>query len=207
MEAAGPRSRPDPKSVLVVKETVSEHHQIDEAPPRPTAAGRGGPAASDQATPAGSERPAGAGPTAAGPESILTCSGCGKKNRIRPSEQGVPHCGSCGAPLPWLVNATEATFEVEARAAVTVLVDLWAPWCGPCRVVGPILEELARDFAGRLKVVKVNVDENPGLAARFGAMSIPTLVVIRNGRVVDRIVGALPKSQLTIRLTPYLLRT
>ncbi|MCL6641175.1 MAG: thioredoxin [Candidatus Rokubacteria bacterium] len=137
---------------------------------------------------------------------MLVCAGCGAKNRIRPSERGVPHCGSCGKPLPWLVNATDATFDVEAKAAVTVLVDLWAPWCGPCRVVGPILEEFARDFAGRLKVVKVNVDENPALAARFGAMSIPTLVVIRNGRVVDRIVGALPKSQLTIRLTPYLLR-
>ncbi len=143
----------------------------------------------------------------AGLASILVCASCGKKNRIRPSPKGVPHCGSCGKPLPWLVSANEATFEVEATAAVTVLVDLWAPWCGPCRVVGPILEELARDFAGRLKVVKVNVDENPRLAARFGAMSIPTLVVIRNGRVLDRIVGALPKSQLTIRLTPYLLRT
>lgn len=207
MEAAGPPSRPDPRSVLFMKESVSERHQIDETPRPPTAPSRDGPAATGQASPAGPGRPAEAGAAPAGPESILTCSGCGKKNRIRPSEHGVPHCGSCGAPLPWLVNASEATFETEARAAVTVLVDLWAPWCGPCRVVGPILEELARDFAGRLKVVKVNVDENPGLAARFGAMSIPTLVVIRNGRVVDRIVGALPKSQLTIRLTPYLLRT
>lgn len=147
------------------------------------------------------------GPDTAGPESLLRCASCGKRNRIRPSERGAPHCGACGKPLPWLVSASDATFEVEARSSVAVLVDLWAPWCGPCRFVGPILEELSRDFAGRLKVVKVNVDENPALAQRFEAMSIPTLVVLRNGRVVDRIVGALPKQDLTIRLTPHLLRT
>jgi thioredoxin 2 len=144
---------------------------------------------------------------AAGPVSILTCANCGKANRIRPSERGVPHCGSCGKPLPWLVNATDQTFPAEARAAVTVVVDLWAPWCGPCRFVSPILEELARDFAGRLKVVKVNVDENQALAQQFDARSIPTLAVLKGGRVVDRIVGAMPKSELTVRLTPYLLRT
>ena len=105
-----------------------------------------------------------------------------------------------------MVNATDATFDVEAVAAPAVLVDLWAPWCGPCRFVSPILEELAKDFAGRLKVVKVNVDENPALAQRFDARSIPTLVVIQGGRVVDRVVGAMPKQQLTIRLTPFLLR-
>jgi thioredoxin len=87
-----------------------------------------------------------------------------------------------------------------------VVVDLWAPWCGPCRFVSPILEELSREYAGRLKVVKVNVDENPATAQRFEAFSIPTMVVIKDGRPVDRIVGALPKSQLTVRLTPWLLR-
>ena len=90
---------------------------------------------------------------------------------------------------------------------MAVLVDLWAPWCAPCRAIAPVLEQLAKEFAGRLKVVKVNVDENPATAQRFQAFSIPTLVVIKNGRVVDRIVGALPKSELTVRLTPYLLRT
>ncbi|HSL32089.1 MAG TPA: thioredoxin [Candidatus Limnocylindrales bacterium] len=143
---------------------------------------------------------------ARGPESILLCAGCRKRNRIRPSERGSPHCGSCGKPLPWLVTATDATFDVEARSSVAVLVDLWAPWCGPCRFVGPIVEELSREFAGRLKVVKVNVDENPMLTRRFEALSIPTLVVLRGGRVVDRIVGAMPKSDLTVRLTPHLLR-
>jgi len=146
-------------------------------------------------------------PAAAGPESILTCASCGKKNKIRPSPSGAPHCGSCGKPLPWLVEATDATFDLEAQAGPAVVVDLWAPWCGPCRYVSPILEELSRDYAGRLKVVKVNVDENPETAMRFQAFSIPTMVVIKNGRQVDRIVGAMPKSQLSIRLTPYLLRT
>jgi thioredoxin 2 len=141
-----------------------------------------------------------------GPVSVLTCAACGRKNRIRPSAKGAPHCGSCGKPLPWLVAASDATFDIEADAAVAVLVDLWAPWCGPCRFVGPIVEELSRDFAGRLKVVKVNVDDNPMLAARFDARSIPTLVVIKGDQVVDRIVGAMPKPDLTVRLTPHLLR-
>jgi len=144
--------------------------------------------------------------TGSKPISILLCASCGKKNRITPSERGAPHCGACGKPLPWLVSATDATFDVEAKSSVAVVVDLWAPWCGPCRFVSPILEELAREFAGRLKVVKVNVDENRQTQARFGAMSIPTLVVLRDDREVDRIVGALPKPQLTVQLTPHLLR-
>ena len=138
------------------------------------------------------------------PISILTCSNCRNRNRITPSPRGAPHCGTCGKPLPWLVNANEATFEVETRAAPTVVVDLWAPWCGPCRFVGPILEELSRELAGRLKIVKVNVDENQGLALRHDARSIPTMLVMRDGNVVDRIVGAMPKSDLVARLGPHL---
>ncbi|MBI3747500.1 MAG: thioredoxin [Chloroflexi bacterium] len=138
------------------------------------------------------------------PISILRCANCGAANRIAPSPRGAPHCGTCGKPLPWLVNATEATFDVEVRAAPTVVVDLWAPWCGPCRFVGPILEELARDWAGRLKVVKVNVDENQALALRYDARSIPTMLVMRDGQVVDRIVGALARPQLVARLEPKL---
>jgi thioredoxin 2 len=141
-----------------------------------------------------------------GPRSVLLCSSCGKRNTIRPNPKGVPHCGSCGKVLPWLVNATDATFDVEARTTSLVLVDLWAPWCGPCRFVGPILEELSRELAGRIKVVKVNVDDNPGLSRRFDATAIPTLVVLRDGRVVDRFQGAMPKGDLTVRLTPHLLR-
>ena len=154
-----------------------------------------------------STEPAAPKPAAEGPISTLVCADCGRKNRIRPSPRGAPHCGNCGKALPWLVSATDQTFDAEAQAAPAVLVDLWAPWCGPCRFVGPILEELSREYAGRIKVVKVNVDENPALAQRFQAYSIPTMVVLKNGRQVDRIVGALPKSQLSVRLTPHLLRT
>jgi len=81
-----------------------------------------------------------------------------------------------------------------------VLVDLWAPWCGPCRMVAPAVERLATELAGRLKVVKVNVDEAPGVAARFDAMSIPTLLVLYDGRTADRIVGALPANALGARV-------
>ena len=136
----------------------------------------------------------------------LRCPSCSARNRVGAIPSGVPRCGRCRELLPWLVSADTASFDGEAKASVPVVVDLWAPWCGPCRFVGPILEELTREYAGRLKVVKVNVDENPALAQRYEAMSIPTLVVLKGGRVVDRIVGALPKPQLTVRLTPYLLR-
>jgi thioredoxin 2 len=137
------------------------------------------------------------------PISILTCAHCGARNRIAPAERGAPHCGTCGKPLPWVVDATEATFEVETKAAPTVVVDLWAPWCGPCRFVSPILEELAREHAGRLKIVKVNVDENPGLSRRFDASSIPTMLVMRGEKLEDRIVGAAPKPALWARIAPF----
>lgn len=136
--------------------------------------------------------------------SILTCPNCGTKNSVAPSERGSPHCGKCGKPLAWLVDANSSTFDLETRAAPTVVVDLWAPWCGPCRIVGPMLEQLSRDYAGRLKVVKINVDDNQDLAVKFDAMSIPTMLVMRDGTVVDRIVGALPKPALEARITPHL---
>jgi thioredoxin 2 len=138
-----------------------------------------------------------------GPRSVLICPNCGARNVIRPSARGSPHCGTCGKPLPWVVEAADETFDLEANTTATVLVDLWAPWCGPCRFVSPILEELARDWSGRLKVIKVNVDENPRLQQRFGAMSIPTMIVMKGGREIDRIVGAAPKSALEGRIRPH----
>ena len=142
--------------------------------------------------------------TGAGPVSVLPCPNCRANNRIRPSARGAPHCGTCGKPLPWVVDATEATFAIETAASPTVIVDLWAPWCGPCRIVSPMLDAFAREHAGRVKVVKVNVDDNQGLAIRFDAMSIPTMVVLKDGQVVDRIVGAMPQPALWSRLQPHL---
>jgi thioredoxin 2 len=152
---------------------------------------------------AGGSSPAGATGPATGPRSLLTCPHCGARNTIRPNPRGSPHCGTCGKPLPWVVDATDATFDVEASTTATVLVDLWAAWCGPCRFVSPILEELARDWPGRLKVIKVDVDKNPRLQQRFGAMSIPTLIVMKGGREIDRIVGAAPKPALEARIRPH----
>lgn len=132
--------------------------------------------------------------------SIITCPSCGVKNRVGPVPRGTPRCSRCKSPLPWIVPASESSFAAETQASVPVLVDFWASWCGPCRMVEPVLEQLAGERAGSLKVVKVNVDENPQLASRFQAMSIPLLVVIRDGEEVDRVVGALPKPQLEARL-------
>jgi thioredoxin 2 len=162
------------------------------------------PQRTDGAPPQSSGPGSGSAVPRSGPVSILVCPSCGAKNTIRPAPRGSPHCGTCGKPLPWVVNATDATFGVEATTTATVLVDLWAPWCGPCRVVSPILEGLARDRAGRLKVVKVNVDENPALSQRFEAMSIPTMVVMKDGKEVDRIVGAYPQPELARRVTPHI---
>lgn len=100
---------------------------------------------------------------------------------------------------------TDATFEQEVlRSSLPVLVDFWAPWCGPCRMVEPILEKLAPELAGRLRVVKLNVDENPATAQRYGVQSIPTMLVVKNGQIADRWAGALPEAALLNRLTPFL---
>ena len=131
---------------------------------------------------------------------IIACPSCGTKNRAAPTPSGTLRCASCKAPLPWVVPADESSFEAETTASVPVLVDFWAPWCGPCRMVEPVLAQLAAERAGQLKVVKVNVDENPGLASRYRAMSIPLLVIMRDGQEADRVVGAVPKAQLEQRL-------
>jgi thioredoxin 2 len=136
--------------------------------------------------------------------SLIVCPHCGRKNRVGPSAEGTPRCGNCHNLLPWVVDADEQSFEDEVHASVPVVVDLWAEWCGPCRMVSPVLQELATEHAGHLKVVKVDVDANPKLAQRFDAMSIPLLVVMRDGEEVDRVVGALPRRQLEQRLSPVL---
>ncbi len=110
---------------------------------------------------------------------------------------GTPRCGNCHEPLPWIVDAGDDDFaEVAEQASVPALVDLWAPWCGPCRMVSPALEQLATEMAGKLKLVKVNVDEAPKLQQRFGVQAIPTLLLLRNGAVAARQTGAAPAGAL-----------
>ncbi|WP_066909889.1 thioredoxin [Millisia brevis] len=127
---------------------------------------------------------------------IVRCPSCGTRNRLPVSASGHPRCASCKAPLPWLVAAGDGDFSAAIDTSMPVLVDLWAPWCGPCRMIAPAVEKAATDYAGKLKAIKVNVDQAPQIASRYDAWSIPTLLMLRDGKVVSRQVGAVPQGQL-----------
>lgn len=149
---------------------------------------------------------------------IRTCSKCGTKNRVDESAAAINQaiCGKCGATLPEVSAAganghpqvvTDATFAadvVTASNSVPVLVDCWAPWCGPCRMIAPSLDELAAESGGRYKITKLNVDENPQTSAQFQIRSIPTLIIFKQGKVVDQIIGAVPKQTIAARLAAQL---
>jgi thioredoxin 2 len=138
---------------------------------------------------------------------IVECGVCGKKNRVPAAATGIPRCGNCHAPLPWLADAGDGDFaQVVDQAALPVLVDLWAPWCGPCQMVSPALEKLAREYAGGVKLVKVNVDDAPGVSARFAVQGLPTLLLMRGGTVVARQTGAAPEAALRSWLEQALAR-
>ena len=135
---------------------------------------------------------------------IISCLKCGAKNRM-PEERlnQKPLCGKCHEPLVIAqqqtkpVEVTDNTFAREVLAADTsVLVDCWAPWCAPCRKLSPIMEELAADYANGVKVAKLNVDENPVTASQYGIHSIPTMLLFKDGKLVQRLVGALPKEEI-----------
>ncbi|HXV92976.1 MAG TPA: thioredoxin [Pseudonocardia sp.] len=127
------------------------------------------------------------------PTGTVRCPHCGTTNRVPSAARGVPRCGSCHRPLPWITAAGDDDFgEVVERSTLPVLVDMWATWCGPCRMVSPALEQLAAERAGHLKLVKVDVDTAPRLSHRFGVQAVPTLMVLRDGRVIARQAGAAP---------------
>jgi len=143
---------------------------------------------------------------------IVKCRQCGTKNRIPENRMGEgPLCGKCKAPLSTgsvtdkPVDVTDASFRSEILDFPgPVLVDCWAPWCGPCRTVGPIIEQLAGQYAGRVRIAKLNVDENPQTAARYSIRSIPTMLLFKNGELVNNLVGALPKGDIESHLNSLL---
>lgn len=147
--------------------------------------------------------------------SLIRCASCGTTNRVPQAklERGlVPVCGHCKQPLAATAGSTpvivtDASFAADVeRSPLPVLVDAWAPWCGPCRAVAPSIDALAKELAGRVRVAKLNVDENPRTAARFDIRSIPTMLVMVQGREIHRIVGAQPKEAIRAQLEQALAR-
>ena len=141
---------------------------------------------------------------------VVDCRNCGAKNRVDEARLATSEarCGRCGERLSAShqdskpVTITDQTFEREVVQAKgrPVLVDCWAPWCGPCRMIGPILDQLAAESAGRYRIAKLNVDENPQTSARFKIASIPTMLIFKDGQLIDRLIGAQPKQVIAERL-------
>ena len=133
--------------------------------------------------------------------------GTGPRPPERQPAAGAPGASSQAGPggaAAHPLHTSDASFERDVlRSPLPVLVDFWAPWCGPCRMVEPSLEKLAGELSGRLRIVKLNVDENPATAGRYGAQSIPTMLIVKDGKIVDRWSGALPEHMLRMRLRPH----
>ena len=143
---------------------------------------------------------------------IIQCSECKTKNRVPKARlKDKPVCGKCKSSLPAAtfhsspVMVSDATFQTEVLGYPgTVLLDCWAPWCGPCKMMGPILDQVAREYAGRLKVAKINVDQNPMTSAKYSILSIPTLLFFKNGNLVGNVPGAVQKPEIDRQLAHIL---
>ncbi|HEX3280827.1 MAG TPA: thioredoxin [Pyrinomonadaceae bacterium] len=140
---------------------------------------------------------------------IVTCEKCGSKNRVdeNPPVGRVAKCGKCGSaltaspPSDKPITVTDQTFsQAIINTSGVVLLDCWAPWCGPCRMIGPIMEQLAAEAQGRYRVAKLNVDDNPRIAGQFQIQSIPTMLIFKDGKLVDRLIGAQPKPAIAARV-------
>jgi len=143
---------------------------------------------------------------------VVACGNCGAKNRVDENRlaSSEAKCGRCGQALTATTGGqgskpvviTDQTFEREAlqSSGPLVLVDCWAPWCGPCRMIGPILDELAAESRGRYRIAKLNVDENPQTSSRFQIASIPTMLIFKDGKLIDRLIGAQAKHVIAERL-------
>lgn len=137
---------------------------------------------------------------------VIACPSCGTKNRLPVAASGHPRCPKCKADLPWLVDAGDSDFDAAIDTKALVVVDLWAPWCGPCRLIAPVLDKLSKDLAGKVKVVKVNVDEAPATAQKYKAQSIPMVLIMDGGQVVDTLIGAQPGPMYRRRIDGALAR-
>ncbi|MCG3160056.1 MAG: hypothetical protein JMDDDDMK_01088 [Acidobacteria bacterium] len=138
---------------------------------------------------------------------LVRCSSCGANNRVsdeRLRENLIPVCGKCGADIygsAQPITVTDADFSSQVEASpLPVLLDMWAPWCAPCRMLGPVIDQIATELAGRVRVAKLNIDENQMVPNRFKVSSIPTLIVFRDGQEVDRMLGVQPKAEILRRL-------
>ena len=143
---------------------------------------------------------------------LLTCSSCGQLNRVDEEKiaQGLqPKCGRCKNLLSLStspIQLTDATFgDLVEKSAMPVLVDFWAPWCGPCHALAPVIEQLASEFDGKIRIGKLDTDENPRTSSRFQVQSIPTLILFANGKEVDRLIGVRSKQEITSRIQRTLL--
>ncbi len=133
---------------------------------------------------------------------LLKCRSCGAKNRVQLDLlSSILRCGKCKAQLVVPDRTVDITSEQDLarevlEETIPTAVDFWAPWCGPCSMMGPLLNEIAGNYAGRIKIAKVNSDDNPDLAARHGVQGIPTLILFRDGKEVDRLIGAAPRDRV-----------